>query len=182
MIGLGFQEVVSYILTSPEVMGHGGPLDPQGLVTLENPVSRDYSCLRSWLTPILLAFLSHNRHVEFPHRVFECGDVVLPDLSKPTATHVERRLAAVICDRRVGYEDIQACLYALLRNLGLWSWSIEPLSHPFFIEGRTARLTVEGVEVALLGEVHPEVLTKFKLENPVAAFEASLSKLQSLLR
>ena len=181
MAGLGFQEVLSYTLTSPEVVGLNMLLEPSGVVALENPVSREYTCLRNWLTPILLSFLSHNRHVELPQRVFECGDVVLIDPSRPTSTRVERRLAAAICDRKAGYEDIQACLYALLRNLGLNEWSVEPLVHPSFIEGRAARLIVKGVEVAVLGEVHPEVLARFKLENLVACFETNLSRLLNLL-
>jgi phenylalanyl-tRNA synthetase beta chain len=150
-------------------------------VTLENPISHDYSCLRTWLIPILLSFLSYNRHVELPQKIFECGDVVLLDPLSSTSTRVEKRLAAAICDRKVGYEDIQAYLYALLHNLGLQAWSIKPLNHPSFIEGRGASLVVEDAEVAMLGEIHPAVLARFELQNPTACFELSLTKLLELI-
>lgn len=181
MIGLGFQEVVSYTLTSPEALSRNMLLERVDAVTLENPISHDYSCLRTWLIPILLSFLSYNRHVELPQKIFECGDVVLLDPLSSTSTRVEKRLAAAICDRKVGYEDIQAYLYALLHNLGLQAWSIKPLNHPSFIEGRGASLVVEDAEVAMLGEIHPAVLARFELQNPTACFELSLTKLLELI-
>jgi len=181
MVGLGFQEVVSYTLTSPEVLSRDMLLERVDAVTLENPISHEYSCLRTWLIPILLSFLSHNKHVELPQKIFECGDVVLLDPLSSTSTRVEKRLAAAICDRKVGYEDVQANLYALLHNLGLQAWSIKPLNHPSFIEGRVASLVVEDVEVAMLGEIHPAVLARFEIQNPTACFELSLTKLLELM-
>ncbi|MEM4699419.1 MAG: phenylalanine--tRNA ligase subunit beta [Candidatus Nezhaarchaeales archaeon] len=176
MIGLGFQEVLSYTLTSLEVISLGASLETKNVVVLENPISDEYACLRNWLIPTLLNFISHNRHVPLPQKIFECSDVVCIEPSSPTSTRVERRLAAAICNSRVSYEDIQSCLYALLHNLGLSEWLVEPALHPCFIEGRSARLKIDGDEVALLGEVHPKVLDTFKIENPVACFEVDLSK------
>lgn len=179
MVGLGFQEVFSYTLTALEVVSLGGLLETKDVVILENPISNEYSCLRSWLIPALLSFVSRNKHARLPQKVFECGDVVLVDTSKPTSTRVERRLAAAICNSKVGYEDIQSCLYALLRNLSLNKWMTEPMAHPCFIEGRSAKVCIGGSEIAMLGEVHPEVLHTFNIENPVACFEANLSRVLS---
>ncbi|MEM7826015.1 MAG: hypothetical protein QW451_00060, partial [Candidatus Aenigmatarchaeota archaeon] len=47
--------------------------------------------------------------------------------------------------------------------------------HPSFIEGRTAKILVEGKKVGIIGEIHPSVLENWKLEMPVAAFEIDLS-------
>ncbi|RLF10754.1 MAG: phenylalanine--tRNA ligase subunit beta [Thermoprotei archaeon] len=182
MIGFGFQEVLSYVLTSEEVLFHNMLLNPGSAVILENPVSRDYTCLRNWLLPLLLEFLSHNRHAPLPQRIFECGDVVVIDEDKPTKTRMIRKIACAICDREVGYEDVQAVLYSLLRNLGFEEWSVEAEDHPSFIKGRVAWLVVKGSKVALLGEINPAVLSSFRLENPVAAFELDVSKLLELKR
>jgi len=181
MIGLGYQEVSSYVLTSEEVLFNKMRLPYREAVVLENPVSSEYTCLRTWLTPILLDFLSRNKHVAYPQRVFECGDVVILDEEAPTSTRVERRLAAALCDREAGYEDIQAALYALLKGLGLKGWVVEPEEHPSFIEGRVASLRLRGFKVAVLGEVHPEVLRAFNLEMPTACFELNLTLLLKLL-
>jgi phenylalanyl-tRNA synthetase beta chain len=63
-----------------------------------------------------------------------------------------------------------------MTNFGL-EWQIKEVSHPTFIEGRVGMLFVGGVEVGVVGEVHPEVLSSWKLENPVAAFEVNLQSI-----
>ncbi|MHC1564074.1 MAG: phenylalanine--tRNA ligase subunit beta, partial [Candidatus Hecatellaceae archaeon] len=116
-------------------------------------------------------------HVEYPQRVFELGDVVLPDLKAETATKVECRLAAAITDFKVSYEDVQAAAYSLLRQLGFKDWKVKPADHPSFIPGRAALLEANGVETVLLGEIHPQILESLQLPNPVAAMEVNLTRL-----
>ena len=45
------------------------------------------------------------------------------------------------------------------------------------IPGRVARLAVDGDTVGVLGEMHPELLAQFEIEQPVALFELDLAKL-----
>jgi phenylalanyl-tRNA synthetase beta chain len=49
--------------------------------------------------------------------------------------------------------------------------------HSSFIEGRVGTVTVNGVSVGVIGEIHPLVLEAWKLENPVAAFEINMNKI-----
>ena len=58
-------------------------------------------------------------------------------------------------------------------NLGV-KWQLKETNHPSFIEGRVGTAIVNGVNVGVLGEVHPQVLESWKLENPVAAFEINM--------
>lgn len=180
MVGLGFQEVRNYMLTSEEILFNNMKLIPTPVVTLENPISREYTCLRNQLLPGLLEFLSNNKHASLPQRILECDDVVEVDKEKPTRTRNVRKLACAILDYKVGYEDIQAVLYALLRNLNFKEWTGEAINHPSFITGRASALYMKGRAIAILGEIHPHVLCSFKLENPVAAFELNIYELLSL--
>ncbi len=177
MIGFGFQEVISYMMTSKAVL-----LDKMGLgegevVEIGNPLTAEYSVLRNWLLPSLLNFLSHNRHVAYPQRVFECGDVVSIDIAEPTGTRATRKLAAVICDFRASYEDAQSVVYSLLRNLGLGQPEARGTQHASFIRGRVAEVIVAGEPFGILGEIHPKVLNNFGLEYPASAFELDVSKI-----
>jgi len=63
---------------------------------------------------------------------------------------------------------------SVLRNLDVEGWRVVEDSQPFFVEGRAAKMVIEDHEVGIVGEVHPEVLSNFLLENPVAAFEIDL--------
>jgi phenylalanyl-tRNA synthetase beta chain len=143
-------------------------------------MSHEYSTLRTWLLPNILKFLGENKHVSLPHRVFECGDVVYLDEKAETRVRSERRVVVAIADNEVGYEDIQAVLYTFLREIGV-TFKLGRFSHPSFLSGRTAQLTVNGKEVGVLGEVNPVVLANFGLETPVAAFELSVDGLVKLI-
>lgn len=182
MVGLGFQEVLNYTMTSKETLFAKMEVKPERVVEVQNPLSREYSVLRTWLTPGLLDFLSLNKHVSYPQKIFECGVAVVVDESLPNKARMLEKLAAAICDYKAGYEDVQAALYCILRNLGVNKWRVERFSHPSFIDGRVARLVINERTVAILGEISPRVLRNFYLENPVAVFEADLSALFTFLK
>jgi phenylalanyl-tRNA synthetase beta chain len=56
-------------------------------------------------------------------------------------------------------------------------WKIKETLHSSFIEGRIGKVLVNGEEVGIIGEIHPLVLERWKLENPAAAFEINLDKI-----
>lgn len=177
MVGYGFQEVVSYMFISDEKLNNACIHDRR--VRVVKPVSSDYTCLRTSLVPSLLSFLAENTHVGYPQKIFEVGDVVLIDESLDVKSFSDRRLAALYADYKVGYEDIQAVLYSLLRILSL-KFKVNRCEKDLMIHGRCGSITINDVEIGYLGEVRPEVLLKFGLQTPVAAFEISISKVYKL--
>ncbi len=177
MAWFGFEEILGFTLTSKNALYTKMRMHRNDFVELENPVSSEYSVLRTWLLPTLMNALSNNKHQPLPLKLFEVGDVVIRDEGFETKARLEKHLAAVLCDYKAGYEDIQAILYALLEILGLKSFEVNPVHHPSFIPGRTAILIVDGKQIGILGEIHPEVLENWELKHPVAAFEVNLSVL-----
>jgi len=174
MIGYGFQEVLNYMFTSDKKLDDACMYERR--VRVAKPVSSDYTCLRTSLIPPLLDFLSENTHVEYPQKVFEVGDVVLVDESLDERSLQDKRLAALYADYKASYEDVQAVLYSLLRILNV-RFEVKRDSRGLMIEGRCASVLVDGEVIGFIGEVKPEVLLKFGLQTPVAAFEISLSRL-----
>jgi phenylalanyl-tRNA synthetase beta chain len=134
------------------------------------------TCLRNWLLPSLLEFLSNNQSVEFPQKVFELGKVTLLDEKRETRTRDEEWLAAVISHPNASFSEIKSVLDAFFMNLGV-NWQIRETLHPSFIEGRVGAAEIDGVNVGVLGEIHPQVLGAWKLENPTAAFEINMQEL-----
>ena len=43
------------------------------------------------------------------------------------------------------------------------------------------KIVVKGIELGFIGEIHPQVLQNWGLENPAAAFEINLNKLRRYL-
>ena len=177
MIGLGFTEAMNFILTNENTQFERMGTEIGRVVRLANPVSTEYSIIRANLLPGLLENLSSNRHESYPQRVFEVSDVVVVD--EKAATRSERRLhaAGVSSHPTANYTAIRSFVEALLTNLGITSYKIRRVEHPSFLEGRVATLTIKRKGRGLLGEIHPQVLNNFELENPVSAFEISLEEI-----
>jgi phenylalanyl-tRNA synthetase beta chain len=176
MVGLGFQEVLNYTLTSPESLFDKMNREKARIVEVANPKVVTMSCLRSWLLPSLMEFLGSNQSVEFPQKIFELGKVTLLDDTKETRTRDEEWLAAATTHPNASFTEIKSALDAFFMNLGV-EWQIKETVHPSFIEGRVGTAIVNGVDVGVLGEVNPQVLEAWKLENPVAAFEINVQKI-----
>ncbi len=180
MIGTGFQEVMSYMLTNKDNIFRKMETPEGRVAEIENVVSSNWSVFRDRILPGLLEFLSKNKHREYPQKVFETGTVIIPDSSRETRTKDEMRTACAISGVRVGYEEISSVLEALLSSMGA-EYSLRAEKGTAFIEGRHATVIVSGQAVGEVGEIHPEVLNNWGLEKPVAAFELNTEKLHELI-
>ncbi|MFH0956596.1 MAG: phenylalanine--tRNA ligase subunit beta, partial [Candidatus Aenigmatarchaeota archaeon] len=179
MAGMGFQEVLSYMLTSKENLFKKMNIGEANVVEIENFVSSNWCVFRNWLLPSNLEFLSCNLHREYPQAIFEIGDVVVPDAKAETRAREEKRLSASFCAVRAGYERMASVLDALLSTIGV-KYELRAASYGAFIEGRTAEVVCGGQVVGMIGEIHPRVLNCWGMENPVASFELDAGKLKSL--
>jgi phenylalanyl-tRNA synthetase beta chain len=177
MIGLGFYEVMSLMLTSEEqhYNNMNQPVDER--VVVAQPISQDRTMIRKSLLNGLMEFLESNTHEELPQKIFEVGETVYLDKSTETHTRGIKKLAALVMHSAANFTEIKSITASFISNLGL-QWKIKPLNHPSFIKGRCASLmgwnekreefsVIEG----FFGEMHPEVITNFNLEYPVVAFE-----------
>ncbi|HEY5599671.1 MAG TPA: hypothetical protein VIK48_03175, partial [Candidatus Manganitrophaceae bacterium] len=183
MIGFGFQEIVSNILGSRqefiermniERLGEDGTSHererPQSrLVEIENPMTERFSTLRASLLPSLLRVECAGSKAFYPHRIFEVGEAARLSLSgEETETSVF--LAAMISHPAANFSELHAVLEALFFNLSL-KYRLESVSYPTFIEGRAGKILAREREIGLIGEIHPEVLTRWQIGMPVAALE-----------
>lgn len=177
MIGLGFLEMNNYMMTNRALMFDKMKLKSDGMIEVSNPKHESYHALRTWIIPQLLSNLSFSKHAGYPQRIFESGDVV--KLSKSREILEERHLAFVIANKKVTLTDGLAVLKALF-DLYRIKYELVALSHPSFIQGRSAKIFVGGEEVGIIGEIHPEVLVNFELEVPVVAAEIDLGKIREI--
>jgi phenylalanyl-tRNA synthetase beta chain len=177
MVGLGFTEALNFVLTNEADHYQKMRQKPEGLVTLANPVSTEYSIIRNDLLPSLMKNLAVSKHHIFPQQMFEVSDVI--KLNEESETYTERRihLAAVSSHPTANFTEIKSILESLLMNLGWKLWVIKETIHPSFLQGRAATITLNNVELGFVGEIHPEVLNNFELENPTVAFEIDLQKI-----
>ena len=46
--------------------------------------------------------------------------------------------------------------------------------HPMFITGRSGQVYLDGTAVGIIGELHPQVLSNWKIEVPVVVWEIEI--------
>ena len=189
----GMREVVSYSLTSLDALDKVEALDdgPEPF-KVANPMSGELEYLRTSLRSSVLQTLSSNRRISQGEgiRIFELGRVYLPrNEAKERELPEEREmLVGVLSGPRfrdswlvhrgdMGYFDAKGVVDPALGHLGM-RVDYEPATDPILKTGRTARLVSDGTVVGLMGEVLPEVLARFDIEEgPVALFEIDLASL-----
>ncbi|WP_129114025.1 tRNA ligase subunit PheS family protein [Halegenticoccus tardaugens] len=183
LVGLGFEDLLNFHMISEAenyrrmriepgspVVGGGDPVE------ITEPYSEDYTMLRTWALPSLAMVLENNTHRAYPQDLAEIGLAAAVDPEENTNVAERRTVAAVLARYDATYEDAKARLQALCRDFGV-RLETPPTEHPSFIPGRAAAVVIDGDEVGVIGEIHPEVLVEHDLELPVAAFEFRLAAL-----
>lgn len=173
IVGLGFQEVMSQILSNKNLLYNKMEIEDFGTVELQNPSSENYSVLRTWLIPILIEFLSKNKHVEYPQNIFEQGTVTIKKEGKIIDYE---RIAVLSISEKADYTKIKQTLDFLMRMLDI-EYKIEETKHESFITGRVGRILVNDKKIGYIGEINPKIIYNFNLEMPVIGFELNLSEL-----
>jgi phenylalanyl-tRNA synthetase beta chain len=120
---------------------------------------------------------------------FELGPVFLP-VSGETLPAEPRRLGIGMAGpvapaswreqepARADFFTLKGVVEALLTGLHLGEVAFDPVSHPLFAPGRSARVAVLGAAVGVLGEIHPQVQAAFDLAvSPVCLAELDLDPL-----
>ncbi|MFH0832551.1 MAG: phenylalanine--tRNA ligase subunit beta [Candidatus Aenigmatarchaeota archaeon] len=180
MIGLGFQEILTFSLTNKENLFEKMNIEEDRIIEIENPVSSSWTTLRNWLMPSIIEFATKNKHVDYPQKIFELADCVVIDESAETKTRDEKKLTCVITDNSVSYEEISSNLDAFLKTLGL-KYELKRKEHGSFIHGRAAEIIVNGKHIGIVGEINPQVLENWRLEKPVVAFELNVNMIFDFL-
>ena len=178
--GLGMMEISNYHLTKFEdqfeKMGINEKKASEYIKVEESKT--DYNVLRKDLTHYLLKIFSENVDSEYPQKIFETGKSF--GLDKSGEVEETEKLSAGICPG--DYTKIKQILDYMGNMLDIEisykeSSNYNDLGH--FIKGRVAEVYVgnDKTKAGYIGEVHPKILNKWKVRNPVALFEISLEKI-----
>ncbi len=182
MVGLGFTEVMNFTLTNLKHEYEKMQVTPHPHVILKNPASSEYTMVRTWLLPSLMKTLSANVKSLYPQRIFEIGDVLNPDESRPEKASREMKLAAASSHSNASYSEMKSIAEELFKNLTMEGWRLREYDSMPFMEGRAAEIIWKDASIGFLGEIHPAVLSEWNIMVPTAALEINLSTIKSLLK
>ncbi len=168
MIGLGFSEFANSYLTNEDFNFDRPRIKRDGsAVVIKNPKTEAITIMRTWSIPSVLRNLAASANDRMPQDIFELDMVFRVD--KRTAVE-SYHLAAASMDPKANFNVMKAAVEGLLYALDV-KYEIEAHSHGSFIDGRCAAVKVGGKAIGFFGEIHPEVLKNFGIEEAVTAFE-----------
>lgn len=172
--GMGFNQVISYVLTSPkaaELIRTQAPL-----VTLAMPMSEDRSVLRQSLFPALLEIARYNHARQNKGLAFyEIGKVFFGQAEQAQPIEADRFGILVsgqkqpktwqAAEENYSFFDLKGILEGYFAALGLTDRVTYvadgnlAVMHP----GRTARVYLDGKDIGFLGQVHPTLTSDYDL-------------------
>ncbi|MBI5756501.1 MAG: phenylalanine--tRNA ligase subunit beta [Nitrospirae bacterium] len=176
IIGSGFQEIISNILTSKEDVLYKMGLEQEKVVEVDNIMSQSYSALRQWLIPSLLRVETASSESFYPHKIFEMGEAAVSDETSNLASRTVIKCAAMMSHPAANFSEIHSILETLMYYLQM-DYRLVPGEHPSFIGGRMGWIYTGKDVVGLIGEVHPKALTAWEIHMPCSAFEVDVDKL-----
>lgn len=170
LIGTGFQEVMTYILTSKDGQATKSGYPEKEAIEIANPMTESYGVVRSRLLPLLLEIESKNPKAEYPHRIFETGEVLKRDTTSINNYRTENNIAALIAHGGANFSEIHSILQAIFYYMN-WEYELQEAEDPAFISGRCGKIVYKGEEIGVIGEIHPQILTNWGIGMPAAGFE-----------
>ncbi|HUC38584.1 MAG TPA: phenylalanine--tRNA ligase subunit beta [Candidatus Acidoferrum sp.] len=174
LVGLGFTESVNSMLTDERVnfKSMRSKESRDSYVRIADAKTTTITMLRTSILPGLLENLSISSMATMPQMLFEIGKTYMVSNGIP----IERTLLGFVSEHsKANFAEAKSAIGAILGNLTK-DYKFEEFKDPSFIEGRCARVVVQGKALAVFGEVHPEVLLNFKIEEPVVAGEMIISQ------
>ncbi len=174
MVGLGYTEAINSILTNEEMnfKNMRTTSKQKDYAMIAESKTNAITMLRTVILPGILQDLSASANATMPQRIFEIGRTFTVKNGKIKES---KRLAIASEHAKADFSEIKSVVEAILRYME-GSYKIENDNDATFIQGRCARVTLDGKVSAVFGEVHPEVLRNFGIEEPVVAAEIILKE------
>ena len=188
LVRQGLQETISYSAVGMDLLRKARVANSdEGLLSVSNPMSREFKYMRPTLRASLMNTLSYNvardaRTVA----IFEIGRVYLkqgedlpdePEIAAGLLSGQRTTEGWLSTQGSYDFYDAKGIVEALLGALDAQG-EFRPHADGFLHPGKAASISVNGAVVGMLGEVHPLVSEAFEIDDgAVVFFELDLNRL-----
>ena len=176
MVGLGYQEMIFNYLGSKRDYIDRMCVSSENVIEISNPMSENYQFVRPSIIASLLRAESQAGQAVFPHKIFEIGKVAFLDSSENTGTKTIQSLGFMTACNNANFNSLASEVSTLLYLLD-HKYDVKEVEDPRFIPGRQAAIMLNGKQVGVFGEVHPQVLENWGIIVPCVAGEIDIEAL-----
>ena len=181
---LGYSEIITYSFVSPAIFDQirlpaESPL--RNALRIQNPLGEDTSIMRTIALPSMLEILSrnyayHNKSV----KLYELAKVYLPREGEALPAEPKMLLLGTY-GTGASFFTLKGELEAIFQGLRLQKASYTAVKdNPSYHPGRCAKVTVAGVDVGFIGQVHPLVAKNYGIDAEIYCAEVNFTALSAL--
>ena len=181
---LGYSEIITYSFVSPSIfdqirLNADSPL--RKAMRIQNPLGEDTSIMRTIAVPSMLDILSrnfayHNKNV----KLYELAKIYLPAEGQ-VLPQEPKMLVLGTYGEGTSFFTLKGQLEAVFKGLRIKKASYTAINNnPTYHPGRCAKVSVEGVELGYIGQIHPLVAQNYGMDADVYCAEINFTKLFDL--
>ena len=180
---LGFNEIITYSFVSPAIFDKIRlPQDSclRNVMKIQNPLGEDTSIMRTIALPSMLDILSrnyayHNKNV----KLYELAKIYLPQEGQ--LPQEPKMLMLGSYGAGENFFKLKGEVDAIITGLRLNKATYQAVTdHPSYHPGRCAKVSVDGVELGYIGQVHPLVAANYDMDCEVYCAELNFTQMFQL--
>ncbi len=181
---LGYSEIITYSFVSPAIfdqirLPENSPL--RKTLRIQNPLGEDTSVMRTTALPSMLDILSRNNaYHNKSAKLYELAKIYLP-VEGQLLPQEPKILVLGTYGAGENFFTLKGELEAVFSNLRIRKASYAAVKdNPTYHPGRCAKVSVGGVDVGYIGQIHPLVAKNYGLDCEVYCAEINFTVLFDL--
>ena len=178
---MGYSEIITYSFVSPTVFDQirvpaDSPL--RNAMKIQNPLGEDTSIMRTIVLPSMLDILSRNSaYHNKAAKLYEIAKVYLPQPGEKLPQEPKMLMFGTYGTKETFFTlkgELEAIFAGLrMKKVEYAAEKNNPSYHP----GRCAALSVEGVPIGVMGQVHPLVARNYGMDGEIYCAELNFSEM-----
>ena len=181
---LGYSEIITYSFVSPAIfdmirLPAESPL--RNTLRIQNPLGEDTSIMRTTALPSMLDILSRNNaYHNKAAKLYELAKVYLPEQGNVLPAEPKMLLLGSYGAGETFF-TMKGELDAILNGLRIPAASYCAVQdNPSYHPGRCAKVTVSGIDVGYIGQIHPLTAKNYGMDCEVYCAEINFTELFAL--
>ena len=181
---IGFSEIITYSFVSPGIFDQirlpaDSPL--RNTLRIQNPLGEDTSIMRTTALPSMLDILSrncayHNKSV----KLYELAKIYLP-VDGQVLPNEPKMLVLGTYGAGEDFFSLKGELEAVFSGLRIQNAAYTAVKdNPSYHPGRCAKVTISGIDVGYIGQIHPLVAKNYGMDCEVYCAEINFTALIDL--
>ena len=178
---MGYSEIITYSFVSPTVFDQiripaDSPL--RNVLKIQNPLGEDTSIMRTIALPSMLEILSRNNaYHNKAAKLYEVAKVYLPVEGEKLPREPKMLMFGTYGSGETFFTlkgELEAIFAGLrLKKVDYTAEKNNPSYHP----GRCAKLSVDGADIGVMGQVHPLVAKNYGMDCEIYCAELNFSEM-----